>query len=64
MNSTLQFKIEGTNVKIDGLDGIEYTFSNGILNISTGNETTVLTVEVSNSINTVTFDVIVNGVVE
>ena len=64
VNSTLQFKIEGTNVKIDGLDGIEYTFSNGILNISTGNETTVLTVEVSNSINTVTFDVIVNGVVE
>lgn len=64
INSTLQFKIDGDNIKIDGLDGINYTFNNGILNINTGDESTVLTVEVSNSVNTVSFDVVINGVVK
>lgn len=64
VNSTVQFKISGTNVKVDGLDGIDYTFSNGYLNINTGDESTVLTIEVSNSVSSVTFDVIVNGIVK
>ena len=64
INSTLQFKIDGDNIKIDGLDGINYTFNNGILNINTGDESTVLTVEVSNSVNTVSFDIVINGVVK
>ena len=63
INSTVQFKIEGDNVTIEGLDGIDYTFSNGFLNINTGAEATVLTVEVSNSVNSVSFDIVVNGVV-
>ena len=62
INSTLQFKIDGDNIKIDGLDGIDYTFNNGILNINTGAEATVLTVEVSNSVSTVSFDIVINGV--
>lgn len=62
VNSTVQFKISGTNVKVDGLDGIDYTFSNGYLNINTGDESTVLTVEVSNSVSTVSFDIVINGV--
>ena len=64
INSTVQFKINGDNIKIDGLDGLTYSFNNGILNIQTGSEATILTVEVSNSVNTVTFDVIVNGIVK
>lgn len=64
VNSTVQFKISGTNVKVDGIDGIDYTFSNGYLNINTGDESTVLTIEVSNSVSSVTFDVIVNGIVK
>ena len=64
INSTVQFKISGDNIKIDGLEGMNYSFNNGILNLETGSEATVLTVEVSNSVNTVTFDVIVNGIVK
>lgn len=64
INSTLQFKIDGDNIKIDGLDGLEYTFSNGYLNIQTGSEATILTIEISNSVSSVTFDVIVNGIVK
>lgn len=62
INSTMQFKISGTNVEVEGLDGIDYSFNNGILNINTGNESTVLTVEVSNSVSTVSFDIVINGV--
>lgn len=62
INSTMQFKISGTNVEVEGLDGIDYTFNNGILNINTGAEATVLTVEVSNSVSTVSFDIVINGV--
>lgn len=64
VNSSVQFAIEGDDVVIDGLDGIEYNFSNGILTINVGAEATVLTVEVSNSVNTVTFDVMVNGIIK
>lgn len=64
INSTMQFKISGTNVEVEGLDGIDYTFNNGILNVNTGAEATVLTVEVSNSVNTVSFDIVINGVVK
>ena len=62
INSTVQFKISGDNIKIDGLDGMEFSFDNGILNINTGAEATVLTVEVSNSVSTVSFDIVINGV--
>ena len=62
INSTMQFKISGTNVEVEGLDGIDYSFNNGILNINTGDESTVLTVEVSNSVSTVSFDIVINGV--
>lgn len=64
INSTMQFQISGDNIKIDGLDGLEYTFSNGYLNIQTGSEATILTIEISNSVSSVTFDVIVNGIVK
>lgn len=64
INSTIQFKIDGDNVTIEGLEGVEYTFENGILNIEVGSEATILTVEVSNSSSSVTFDVIVNGIVK
>lgn len=64
INSTVQFKISGDNIKIDGLDGMEFSFDNGILNINTGAEATVLTVEVSNNVNTVSFDIVINGVVK
>ena len=63
VNSTVQFLIEGDDVTIEGLDGIEYSFSSNILNVNTGAEATVLTVEVSNSVNSVSFDIVVNGVV-
>lgn len=61
VGSTIQFKISGDDVKIDGLDGINYSFNNGILSVNTGNEATVLTVEASNSVNTVSFDITING---
>ena len=64
INSTMQFQISGDNIKIDGLDGLEYSFNNGYLNIQTGAEATVLTIEISNSVSSVTFDVSVNGIVK
>ena len=64
VNSTVQFKIDGDNVTIEGLEGMNYSFNNGILNLETGSEATVLTVEVSNSVNTVSFDIVINGVVK
>ena len=61
VGSTMQFKISGDDVVIDGLDGIDYSFNNGVLSINTGSEATVLTVEASNSVNTVAFDITING---
>lgn len=63
VNSSVQFKISGDVDSIDGLDGIDYTFSNGVLTINTGNEATVLSVDV-NGVNTVSFDIVVNGIVK
>lgn len=64
VGSTVQFKVSGDDVKIDGLDGIDYTFNNGVLSINTGSEATVLTVEASNSVNTVSFDITINGIAQ
>jgi len=64
VGSTIQFKISGDDVKIDGLDGINYSFNNGILSVNTGSEATVLTVEASNSVNTVSFDITINGIAQ
>ena len=63
VNSQIQFQISGDNVVVEGLDGIEYTFSDGILTINTGSDATVLTVSVSNSVSATSFDVVVNGIV-
>lgn len=63
VNSSVQFKISGDVDSIDGLDGIDYTFSNGVLTINTGSEATVLSVDV-NGVNTVSFDIVVNGIVK
>ena len=64
VGSTMQFRISGDDVRIDGLDGIDYSFNNGVLSINTGSEATVLTVEASNSVNTVAFDITINGIVK
>ena len=64
VGSTIQFKVSGDDVKIDGLDGINYTFNNGILSVNTGSEATTLTVEASNSVNTVSFDIVINGIAQ
>lgn len=64
INSTMQFRIDGDNVSIEGLEGMNYSFNNGILNLETGSEATVLTVEVSNEVSTVSFDIVINGVVK
>ena len=63
INSDIQFKIAGDNVVVEGLDGIEYSFYDGILTINTGDCATVLTVSVSNSVSSTTFDVTINGIV-
>lgn len=63
VNSSVQFKISGDVDSIDGLDGIDYTFSNGVLTINTGSEATVLSIDV-NGMNTVSFDIVVNGIVK
>lgn len=63
INSDIQFKIAGDDVVIEGLDGIEYSFSDGLLTISTGTDATVLTVSISNSVSAQTFDVVINGIV-
>lgn len=62
VGSSVQFSISDSTATIEGLDGIDYTFSNGILTIDAGNEATVLTVCVSNSSSSVEFDITVNGV--
>lgn len=63
INSDIQFQISGDNVVVEGLDGIEYSFSDGLLTINTGADATVLTVTVSNSVSAQTFDVVINGIV-
>ena len=63
VNSQIQFQIDGDDVVVEGLDGIEYTFNDGILTINTGSDATVLTVSVSNSVSATSFDVVVNGIV-
>ena len=63
VNSQIQFKIAGDDVIIEGLDGIEYSFSDGLLTISTGTDATVLTVSISNSVSATSFDVVINGIV-
>ena len=63
INSDIQFQISGDDVVIEGLDGIEYTFSDGLLTISTGTDATVLTVSISNSVSATSFDVVINGIV-
>lgn len=63
INSTMQFKINGDDVVLEGLDGIDYAFSNGILSINTGDCATVLTITASNSVSSQTFDVVINGIV-
>lgn len=63
VNSQIQFQISGDNAVVEGLDGIEYSFYDGILTINTGSDATVLTVSVSNSVSSTTFDVTINGIV-
>lgn len=63
VGSQIQFKINGDDVVIDGLDGINYQFNNGILTVDAGDCATVITVTVSNSISSTSFDINVNGIV-
>ncbi len=65
VGSTIQFDIEGAteDLTIEGLDGIDYTLNGNILNISVGNEATVLTVNISDSNSNVMFDITVNGII-
>ena len=65
VGSTIQFEIEGAteDLTIEGLDGIDYTLNGNILNISVGNEATVLTVNISDSNSNVMFDITVNGII-
>lgn len=64
VGSQIQFRVDGDDVKIEGLDGISYSLNNGILTVNVGNEATVLSVCVSNSVNAVNFDIVVNGVLQ
>lgn len=63
VGSQIQFQVSGDDVVIEGLDGIDYTFSNGILTIDAGSEATVISVCVSNSVNAVDFNITVNGII-
>lgn len=63
VGSQIQFKINGDDVVIDGLDGINYQFNNGILTVDAGDCATVITVTVSNEVNSISFDINVNGIV-
>lgn len=63
VGSQIQFQVSGDDVVIEGLDGINYTFSNGILTIDAGSEATVISVCVSNSVNAVDFNITVNGII-
>lgn len=63
VGSQIQFKINGDDVVIDGLDGINYQFNNGILTVDAGDCATVITVTISNTISSTSFDINVNGIV-
>lgn len=63
VGSSAQFEINDSNATIDGLDGFDYSFNNGLLNIECGDEATVLTIEVSNGSSSVSFDLTINGIV-
>lgn len=63
VGSNIQFVIDGTDVQINGLDGIDYSFNGGILSINVGAEATTLTVEVCNSVSSQVFNILVNGIV-
>ncbi len=64
VGSQIQFRVNGDDVKVEGLDGINYSFNNGVLTVDAGSEATVLSVCVSNSVNAVNFDIVVNGVLQ
>ena len=65
VNSTVQYKVTGENVVFNGLEGYNYSFSNGILSIETGSEATILTVEaVDAKGETILFDININGIVK
>ena len=63
IGSTIQFNVEGDDLLIEGLEGYNYSINNGVLSIDTGDEATVLTVCISNSVNEVTFDININGII-
>ena len=64
VGNLIQFKIDGDDIKIEGLDGINYSFNGSVLTVNVGEEATVLSVCVSNSVNAVNFDIVVNGVLQ
>lgn len=64
VGNSIQFKIDGDDIKIEGLDGINYSFNGSVLTVNVGEEATVLSVCVSNSVNAVNFDIVVNGVLQ
>ena len=61
VGSSVQVRLNNVD-HIEGLEGIDYTFKNNILTVNTGSEATVITVEVSNSAESASFDIVVNGV--
>ena len=63
IGSTIQFNVEGDDLLIEGLEGYNYSINNGVLSIDTGDEATVLTVCISNSVNEITFDININGII-
>ncbi len=63
IGSQVQFEISDENATIDGLDGIDFDFSNGILTVNVGEEATTLTVDVISGSQIVTFDINVNGII-
>lgn len=65
INSSIQFKISGGNdITIEGLEGIDYSFVNGVLTVNTPSEATVIPVCISNSNgNSMTFTITVNGII-
>lgn len=63
VGSELQFKVTGRDLKVKGVEN--YTLKNNILTVSTGSEATVLTVELSNNVNSTTsFDIIVDDIMK
>ena len=64
INSSIQFRITGEDVVIEGLEGIEHSFVNGVLTVNTPSEATVIPVQISNSNgNSMTFSIVVNGII-